>query len=206
MYFSPERPSVLWSGIDWAFLLSNNYIAGTSFSREGSSTSPADADLDKFPGSCIQGQAGFSESPHTRHSGGGKSYNLQRHHQPYSRGGRSHKSPASHQSKWLEPHTHTLIKSKECVNHIIVHLTQQELVKPQTAQLSLCVARRLSNFHMNWKVITSDKWVLDTVEGFWIPFTNPPVQEHWPSPPMFSTEQSSLLRRGEHSLEKGEHY
>ena len=52
--------------------LSDNYIVGTSLSREGGSTSPADADLEKFPSSFIQDQAGFSESPSIPGAAGGQ--------------------------------------------------------------------------------------------------------------------------------------
>ena len=41
----------------------------------------------------------FQKAPPYQAHRGGKSYHLQRQHQPYSRGGRSHKSQASHQSK-----------------------------------------------------------------------------------------------------------
>ena len=86
--------------------------------------------------------------------------------------------------------THILISSKECV---ITHLLQKGFTKPQTAQLSLWVAQRLSHFHSNWKVLTTNKWVLDCVQGFLIPFTSPPVQEHQPNSPIYSAEQSSLI-------------
>ena len=43
---------------------------------------------------------------------------------------------------------------------------QKGFGEPQTAQLSLGVARRLSHFLNNWEVITTDKWVLDCVQGF----------------------------------------
>ena len=63
---------------------------------------------------------------------------------------------------------------------------------PQTAQLSLCVARKLNYFINNWKAIITDKWVLDCVQGFQIPFYSLPNQEHRPNPPISSAEQSSL--------------
>jgi len=84
----------------------------------------------------------------------------------------------------------TLLHPKECVNHMIVHLTQKGFVKPQTAQLSLNVAGRLNHFLENWKVLTIDKWVLDMVQGLWIPFVNLPVQVNCPNPPVYFKEQS----------------
>ena len=71
--------------------------------------------------------------------------------------------------------------SKECVNHIIVNLTEQGFVKPQAAQLSLNVAGRLSQFIKNRQALTTDKWVIETIQGFRIPFLNPPVQVHQPN-------------------------
>ena len=84
-----------------------------------------------------------------------------------------------------------------------MHLIQK-FTEPQTAQLSLGVARRLNHFVNNWKVITTDKWILDYVQGFQIPFSSLPSQEHWPNPPISSTEQSSLILAEVNALlEKG---
>ena len=78
--------------------------------------------------------------------------------------------------------------------------------EPQTAQLSLGVARRLNHFVNNWKVITTDKWVLDCVQGFQIPFSSLLSQEHWPNSPISSTEQSSYPSGGQHATrERGNH-
>ena len=74
-------------------------------------------------------------------------------------------------------------------------------MKPQTAQLSLQVAGRLSHFLHNWEVLTTDKWVLETVKGFQVPFVGHPVQEHRPNAPTYSTDSDS--RRGEGFVRKG---
>ena len=87
---------------------------------------------------------------------------------------------------------------------MIVHLTQQGFTKPQTAELSNQVAGRLSHFITNWEVLTTDKWVLGTVKGFQIPFTNQPAQVHWPNPAVCSAEQSCLIQEEVGTLvEKG---
>lgn len=87
---------------------------------------------------------------------------------------------------------------------MIVHLTQQGFTKPQTAELSNQVAGRLSHFITNWEVLTTDKWVLGTVKGFQIPFTNQPAQVHWPNPAVCSAEQSRLIQEEVGTLvEKG---
>ena len=70
---------------------------------------------------------------------------------------------------------------------------QKGFTEPRTAQLSLGVARRLNHFINNWKVITTDKWILDCVQGFQIPFSSLPSQERRPNPPISSAEQSSLI-------------
>ena len=58
---------------------------------------------------------------------------------------------------------------------MIVYLTYQGVTKPQTAQLSNQVAGRLFLFVTNWEVLTTDKWVIQAVKGFQIPFTNQPI-------------------------------
>jgi len=85
-----------------------------------------------------------------------------------------------------------------------MYLMQQGFTKPQTAQLLNQVAGRLSLFVTNWKVLTTDKWVLETVKGFQIPFTSHPVQGHRPNPVMYSAEKSLLIQEEVGTLiEKG---
>ena len=52
----------------------------------------------------------------------------------------------------------------------------------------------MSHFLINWKVLTTDQWVVETVKGFQIPFSSHPVQDHWPNPTMYSAEQSLLIQ------------
>ena len=63
-----------------------------------------------------------------------------------------------------------------------------------SAQLSNQVAGRLSLFVTNWEVLTTDKWVIQAVKGFQILFTSQPDKKHWPSPAMYSSEQSLLIQ------------
>ena len=77
-------------------------------------------------------------------------------------------------------------------------------MKPQTAQLSNQVAGRLSLFLTNWAVLTTDKWVIEAVKGFQIPFITQPIQEHRPNPAVYSAEQSLLMQEEVSTLlEKG---
>ena len=76
-------------------------------------------------------------------------------------------------------------------------------MKPQTAQLSLQVAGRLSHFLHNWEVLTTDKWVIETVKGFQIPFVGHPVQGCRPNAPIYSSELHLLIQEVKALLGKG---
>jgi len=56
------------------------------------------------------------------------------------------------------------------------------------------VAGRLRYHLANWQVITRDRWILDTVEGYCMEFTNDPYQMSLPHPPQFGAEQATQLR------------
>ena len=45
----------------------------------------------------------------------------------------------------------------------------------------------------NWRAVTTDPWVLSTVEGYSIPFLTTPYQHREPSPPRFSQEEELAL-------------
>ena len=83
-----------------------------------------------------------------------------------------------------------MCKPYDCSTH------KKGFVKLQTAQLSLNVAGRLSYFLYNWKALTTDKWVLETVQGLRIPFLNPPVQRNYPNPPTVCTPKAKPLDTG----------
>ena len=56
-------------------------------------------------------------------------------------------------------------------------------------------AGRLSLFIPNWRVLTKDQWVLQTVtEGYHIPLLSAPKQEVIPHSPHFSSENQTLLQ------------
>ena len=53
-------------------------------------------------------------------------------------------------------------------------------------------------------MLTTDKWVLETVQGLRIPFVSQPVQVNCPNPPMYSKEQGLLVQEEVDALlEKG---
>ena len=56
------------------------------------------------------------------------------------------------------------------------------------------MAGRLSHFLHNWEVLTTDKWVIETVKGFQIPFVGHPVQGCRPNAPIHSSELHLLIQ------------
>ena len=64
-----------------------------------------------------------------------------------------------------------------------------------TPNLYNIFAGRISRFLLNWKALTCDPWVIQTVEkGYVIPLTMTPTQQHHPYSPHLSTREESLLR------------
>ena len=62
------------------------------------------------------------------------------------------------------------------------------------------VAGMLGQFANNWKVLTSNLWVLKTVKGFRIPFTSLPSQTTQPAELVFPSEQAAQVREELQSL------
>ena len=58
----------------------------------------------------------------------------------------------------------------------------------------------VADFVHNWRKLTSDAWVLQTVQGFHIKFYGSPVQSSCPSPLVFSNIQCSLIQEEISSL------
>jgi len=71
--------------------------------------------------------------------------------------------------------------------------------QPSVAQLALAVAGRLVHFVSNWRVLTSDAWVLETIQGFRIPFSHQSNQLNYPIT-LLSEDQMCLLREEVNSL------
>ena len=63
----------------------------------------------------------------------------------------------------------------------------------QRAQKSQCIAGRLALFRDNWRLITTNQWVLNTIQGYGIAFTTHPVQHHPLREGASSTQESLLL-------------
>ena len=67
--------------------------------------------------------------------------------------------------------------------------------------ICLFIAGRISLFSMNWKAITQDTWVIQTVtEGYHIPFTSVPNQCSPPPTPHLSSEDIAVLEEETLSL------
>ena len=78
----------------------------------------------------------------------------------------------------------------------VTELTRRKIM-PLAATPNLCniFTGRISRFLSNWKALTCDPWVLQTVEkGYVIPLTMTPTQQHHPYSPHLSTREESLLR------------
>ena len=65
-------------------------------------------------------------------------------------------------------------------------------VPPQLQKLA--VAGRISHFLNNWRLVTKDQWVLQTVQGVEIEFSHPPHQARKPHPPQLSQEDSAKVQ------------
>ena len=62
------------------------------------------------------------------------------------------------------------------------------------ARQSLPVAGRIKHFLPNWEKLTQDTWVLETVEGFMVPFRQKPFQQQLPKPLKHSKAEEDLLQ------------
>ena len=79
------------------------------------------------------------------------------------------------------------------VNHIMQKLYVAGFATVQL-QRSLPVAGRFDHFVENWRVLTVDQWVLNTVRGFLIPFREEPKQDQVPHPYQYPADQLTQLR------------
>ena len=52
---------------------------------------------------------------------------------------------------------------------------------------------RLHHFLNNWKLLTKDRWVLKTVQGYCIEFMVEPYQNDRQHPPVYPSEQTQLI-------------
>lgn len=57
----------------------------------------------------------------------------------------------------------------------------------------VCLGGRLKLFLRNWSLLTSDAWVLQTVQGFQLEFSQIPAQRLRPWPLQFTRDQISLI-------------
>ena len=89
----------------------------------------------------------------------------------------------------------------------IIHLSIPQENPPWTLLLKMVIAPlaaelhhrqsfagRITLFQSNWKVLTSDPWVLETViQGYHIPLTATPGQKSWPYTPHLPTRELVFL-------------
>ena len=85
-----------------------------------------------------------------------------------------------------------------------VNLLAKRGILAQRALTNGLVAGRLAHFRENWLHVTSDKWVLDTIQGYRIEFLNHPTQTHPPRMGVTSSQEQVLVLEEIHTmLEKG---
>ena len=75
---------------------------------------------------------------------------------------------------------------------LVCHIRDQGVTPIQKTDLPL--AGRLVYYLQNWSVITRDRWVLDTVQGYQIDLVSEPHQRSLPTPPHHSSTQSQLIQ------------
>ena len=71
------------------------------------------------------------------------------------------------------------------VNPMLYKAMSMGFTVPPVAKMPLMVAGRLANFVNTWEVLTKDKWILQAVTGFQIPFIGQPIQAK-PAMPVLS--------------------
>lgn len=54
-------------------------------------------------------------------------------------------------------------------------------------------AGRIRWFIQNWQLITQDQWVLEMVQGLWLPFTQMPVQSKLPPEVHLSADSTDMI-------------
>lgn len=58
---------------------------------------------------------------------------------------------------------------------------------------SVPVGGRVKHFYQNWKVITRDPWILQSIKGIELPLLSNPYQKKIPVPSKFKTEEQVLI-------------
>ena len=76
----------------------------------------------------------------------------------------------------------------------------QQNLSPLTSLVNKCPAGHLHLAASNWMKVTSDPWVLNTIQGYRIEFWAQPRQTHPPIPLPFSQKETLLMKEGIHKL------
>ena len=108
-----------------------------------------------------------------------------------------------------EEHT----ESKQKLVHQILFLKRNlNVTKGRIASMGVVpistnasLAGRLRYHINNWRVVTGDRWVLDTVQGYSVELISKPHQTNMPRQPYFNQEQDKLISEEiKELLQKGE--
>lgn len=99
-------------------------------------------------------------------------------------------NPAKPQTELTHTHTPLLIQ-----NH--VHSTMNSIVSMGIVSITNpgSPAGQLAHFLPNWEKISKDRWVLDTVRGYFIEFHSLPQQSQKPCSPTFNQSQQQLIEQ-----------
>ena len=65
----------------------------------------------------------------------------------------------------------------------------------ELARRSLSLAGRLQYFKSNWVKITQDPWVLETIQGYRVPFSQQPYQPYPPNASTHSQAEEALMQQ-----------
>ena len=103
------------------------------------------------------------------------------------------------------PVVHILPELKKFYPSVIVNQLMGLGIAPLATELakrSLPLAGRLQHFKSNWVKITQDPWVLETIQGYRVPFSQQPYQPYPPRALTHSQAEEALTQQIQSMLEK----
>ena len=99
-------------------------------------------------------------------------------------------SPDRKQVLGKRSHVRLSVVSCPIENHVKTQIVALGIL-PQAG--NYLPAGRLRHFLNNWKLLTKDRWVLETVRGYCIEFVVEPYQNKQPHPPVYPLDQTQLI-------------
>ena len=95
----------------------------------------------------------------------------------------------------LSNNLHNSLTMKNLISYTVPeHLAHLGIVVTGAPEdLHRHVAGRLQYFLHNWQVVTKDQWILQTIQGAELEFSQAPIQRQIPHPPHLSAQDRALL-------------